>query len=116
LIALTGVLLLLLSGSADALGLHRCAHHDALPVTSSEAAGHQHGHGGHDSEPTESDSGCSCVGACALTGAALMAAPGAPVVGVARHVYVVSLRAPALALPATTPFILPYSTAPPAAL
>ena len=72
LISLASALALVLSGATDAYGLHRCAHHDALPgETTTEApahAGHAVAHATHDDGGHESDaheSGCTCVGHCA---------------------------------------------------
>jgi len=82
LISLASALALVLSGATDAYGLHRCAHHDALPgETTTQApghAGHAADHGAHDHGAPESDaheSGCTCVGHCA--GAPGIASPDA---------------------------------------
>jgi hypothetical protein len=110
---LLSVLLLLQGSSADALALHTCAHHDALP--SSQPAEHAHHHG--ESAPAdEPDAGCTCIGECSITGAALVAAPVTASVDVVSTAYPVSSPAAERILPPAAPFSLPYSTAPPAAL
>ena len=87
LISLASVVALVLSGATDAYGLHRCAHHDALPGESTTEApahaGHAVEHGAHEHGAPESDahesdahdSGCTCVGHCA--GAPGIASPDA---------------------------------------
>lgn len=77
LISLASALSLVLAGATDAYGLHRCAHHDALPGESAagttdhgahaavpgdaHATSHQHGA----PQSGEHESGCTCVGHCA---------------------------------------------------
>jgi hypothetical protein len=114
-LAVAGVLLLLLSSSADALGLHRCAHHDALPPAAEPDAQPHHQHHSAPAEDDES-AGCTCVGTCSLSGVAL--APRAvmadlaalPAISVLRIHAAIHVRAMWQA------HRLPYSTAPPAAL
>jgi hypothetical protein len=107
------MLLLLQSSSADALGLHSCAHHDALPGAEQNDE-HAHHHGAP-SESSEPDAGCTCVGTCSVTSAAVIAVPevfdAAPSVGT-----LAPARIAQALLPAPVPFLLPYGTAPPAAL
>jgi hypothetical protein len=113
-LALAGVLLLLLSSSADALGLHRCAHHDGLPGARQEQAAH-HGHHG-DSSSHQDSQGCSCVGTCSLSSVALAPARAATHVVAAPASTRVHVAAAALVRALWQPHLLPYSTAPPAAL
>jgi hypothetical protein len=113
LIAATGVLMLLMSSSADALGLHRCAHHDALPSATETDAGHH----GHHSAPADSDEqqseSCTCVGTCSISTAVL--APSANAAVAAEAPTRPSAQAPRRATPAakSAEHLLPYSTAPP---
>ena len=83
LLSLASVLALVLAGSADAYGLHRCVHHDALPgeAASAEAPAHgghgaQHDHDAPASDSSEHDAGCTCVGDCA--GAPAVLTPDEP--------------------------------------
>ena len=114
LIAATGVLLLLLSSSADALGLHRCAHHDALP----SAAQAETGHHDHHSAPADTDEPehetCTCVGTCSVSTA--VAAPLGSSVVLAPALHGAIGQSPPPAVPQAQPaaHLLPYSTAPPA--
>ena len=110
--SLFAVLLLLQSSSADALGLHRCAHHDALPAGE---AGHTHDHG-DEPAPDETGSGCTCVGTCSISTAAAVAGARSSVAGVAPLTALLPVPLAQAILPAAVPFFLPYSTAPPAAL
>ena len=79
LLSLASALVLLLVGTADAYGLHRCAHHDALPGEAVPAGGAEHAapgahadHGAaqapaahdHGAPANEHDGGCTCVGDC----------------------------------------------------
>lgn len=111
--AALGILLLVSSSNADALGIHRCAHHDQLP--SSDAA--QHDHHDHSSEPAENSDahGCTCVGTCSTTSAA--PAPSIKTtVDVVSTTFVPVTQPPAQVAPQPVAFLLPYSTAPPVAL
>ena len=113
LLASAGVILLLLSSGADAFGWHRCAHHDGAPPAA-QGQGAHHGHG--DGDEQQGAEGCTCVGACALSGAALL--PAAADVDVTTA----SARTQQRVTPAEQvretwqPHLLPYSTAPPASL
>lgn len=57
-------LLLLTVRAADAFGVHRCPHHDALPAPTGAATAHAHGSAGHGAAPHHG--ACTCVGACTL--------------------------------------------------
>jgi len=113
-LALAGVLLLLLSSSADALGWHRCAHHDGLPQAGPEQAAH-HGHHGDSSSQPDSQ-GCSCVGTCSLSSVALAPAQPATHVVAAPATTRAHVAAATLVRTLWQPHLLPYSTAPPLAL
>src|SRR5688572_13457166 len=112
-LASLGILLLLASSSADALGLHRCEHHDQLP----SAGTPQHDqHAGHTApaEKTESH-GCTCLGTCSTTTA--VAVPTVKhVIDVVATSFVVVTLPPVFVATEPAAFLLPYSTAPPAAL
>lgn len=113
-LALAGVLLLLLSSSADALGLHRCAHHDGLPQEKQEQAAH-HGHHG-DSSDQQSSEGCTCVGTCSLSGVALAPTAASPHIVAVPTTLRAEVAAATLVRARVQPHLLPYSTAPPASL
>lgn len=125
---------LVLAGSADAYGLHKCAHHDLLPGQSSadpvhggaqaphdnaahgeisDAAAVSHGH--HPSAPGEShDGACTCVGDCAGSAGAL-APETAPETQLAEAPFVETTVAhPSDSpRPTETPHFLPFAQAPP---
>jgi hypothetical protein len=110
-----GIMLLVLSSSGDALGLHRCPHHDALPSADEPAPAHSHHN--NDSAPAgeESSSACTCVGTCATVNTAVLApAATAFVADVAPSTIVLHSIIPASETPAAPQFLLPFSTAPPA--
>lgn len=112
---LFAAVLLLYCTSADALGLHRCAHHDALPGQTGQAGGHAHHHG-QDSAPPEQDGGCTCVGTCSMGSAAISVAPHAVVFATTPPTLVAAAETPGFVPPAAPDFLLPFGTAPPAAL
>ena len=112
LVATTGVLLLLLSSSADALGLHRCAHHDALPSADQTESGH-HGHHSAPAEDNEQSEGCTCVGTCLISSAAITPLADASIALLACQRP--RGQAPEHETPgaASAEYLLPWSTAPP---
>ena len=111
-IAALGILLLVSSSSADALGVHRCAHHDQLPTPGAA----QHDHHDQSSEAENTDAHvCTCVGTCSTTSAA--PAPSIrTVVDVVSTIFVAGAHPPVLLAMQPVAFLLPYSTAPPSAL
>jgi hypothetical protein len=113
-----GIMLLLWSSTADALALHRCAHHDALPSAQNADQADHHEHQGAPApgEDEQSSHGCTCVGTCATTTVAVVPAVAAAVADVAgEDVRSRSVASEAVA-PATPDFLLPFATAPPASL
>jgi hypothetical protein len=112
LVATTGVLLLLLSGSADALGLHRCAHHDALPSADQTESGH-HGHHSAPADDKEQSESCTCVGTCSVSSAVITPRASASIAPLApaRTGTLAPKRETASAKSAE--HLLPWSTAPP---
>lgn len=113
-------MLLLLTGSGDAFGVHACPHHDAVSQAAMAQAGHagMHGHGaGHDAPADAEDHGaCTCLGACFTATAAPL--PRAVLLPVARVVSVSTPATSTVALPrrGRLPYVLPYATAPPVRL
>jgi hypothetical protein len=63
---------LLLSGAADAVGVHACPHHTRIgaPLASAPAA-HHHGHGQHGT-PEHAEHGCDCATSCPAAGLTLL--------------------------------------------
>jgi len=115
--ALLSVLVLLLAGAADAYGLHRCAHHDALPGESGEhgdhAAGHDHAAPTPHDAPAHDDGGCTCVSDCAGSSGLESANADEPV-ELHFATAVVSEPAPAtMPRAAHSPHTLPFAQAPP---
>jgi hypothetical protein len=114
-LGLLGITLLLGSSSADALALHRCAHHDALPGAPAESHSHHEPHQAPASEDAP-ESGCTCIGTCATTGVALAPRFGSAAVDVAPSTFRAPMAAPVFIQPLSAAFLLPYATAPPTAL
>jgi hypothetical protein len=112
LVATTGVLLLLLSSSADALGLHRCAHHDALPSADQTESGH-HGHHSAPADDKEQSESCTCVGTCSVSSAVIAPTANASIAVIAPTR--AGAEAPKRATPSakSAEYLLPWSTAPP---
>jgi hypothetical protein len=112
LLSTLSMLLLLLSSNGDALGLHRCSHHDALPSAEQADSGH-----GHHSAPADTDEeqheSCTCVGTCSVSTAVL--ASRAAAIEIAPAPTHPSAEAPAADEPRAQfgKHLLPYSTAPP---
>src|SRR5688572_11111565 len=109
-LGLLGIALLLASSSADALGLHRCDHHDALPGAPAES----HGHHGHDEAPAseETSGGCTCIGTCSTTGVALVPALRAHAVDVLPASFRGIDPARSSMQPLSPEHLLPFATAP----
>ncbi|HYH82875.1 MAG TPA: hypothetical protein VEX86_23985 [Longimicrobium sp.] len=117
--ALLALLFFLFTWTGEALGVHGCPHHDAVPAAAAAQA--EHGHHGmqageHDAPaPEHGDShACTCQGTCpSVIGGAL------PPVGDSwRRVApaaVSQAAAPRAAsiVPRLVPFFLPYGQAPP---
>lgn len=113
-LASLGIMLLLLSGSADALGLHRCAHHDALPGATTDTNDHH----GHEEAPAETDApaGCTCIGTCSTSGVAMAPTLASSIVDAPPVSFLTRATAPVFVAPLSAAFLLPYATAPPTAL
>jgi hypothetical protein len=99
----------LLGGVGDALGSHRCPHHDGVSAVAHGAIGHDdHGTAGDEHGP------CTCIGRCHAGAAPSIAAPGeslaAPVPGAAS---LSPSEPPSLPRAAIVPFSLPWGNAPP---
>lgn len=115
--ALWAALLLALTWGGDAYGLHTCPHHGLVPVAQGGHSAHGNAaHAGHGKQaPSPEHQGCTCIGCCHAGTVALVPDAGALAVraAVSNHP-----AAPAgrdeNALPAPPPYLLPYSTAPPA--
>lgn len=108
-LAVTLALAFLMGGVGDALGSHRCPHHDGVDA----AAGHQAtGHDDH--EAAAGDHGaCTCVGRCHAGAAPSIAAPAAVQAAPVAEVRPLSLPEPPPARTAILPFSLPWGNAPP---
>ena len=112
LVATTGVLLLLLSGSADALGLHRCAHHDALPSAEQTESGH-HGHHSAPADDNEQSESCTCVGTCSVSSAVITPRANASIALLAPQRARAQVSEHNTPSAASAEHLLPWSTAPP---
>jgi hypothetical protein len=120
LVALLFAVALPATATADALGLHDCPHHDAVPSAPSDTGHGAHGDhavGEQDGESQHGEHGpCTCVGTCQAGGtlSALAVRGGAfqiasPVESVDR-----TFRADGAQLPPAPAFLLPYPLGPPA--
>jgi hypothetical protein len=114
-----GILLLLSSSSADALALHRCSHHDALPSSDAHHDGHKEHEdaGAPEHEPASGGSeshGCTCVGACVATSAAVVPSSSTSEGDVVTAAIVARVAPTAVLAPAAPDHFLPFATAPPA--
>ena len=108
--------LTLLSWSAEATGLHACAHHARIAHTPAAAA-HQHGDHQADHGGTPTDTGgqherCTCASGCPTA-----AAPALPAALAAREA-AAPKTAPLIATAArprrlSSPHVLPFAQAPP---
>lgn len=116
--ALVAALLVLFAWTGDAVGLHPCPHHSALPTAAdtADAGAADEDHGAHAPDPADhgEHGACTCVGCCPA-GAALPAFAAAlretPILDGAPPS---SLAGRATDLPARfPPFVLPYGQAPP---
>lgn len=120
-LSLLSALALVLAETADAYGLHRCAHHDALPGAAAEAGtdGAAHHVGGHDHDAPSSDAhdaGCTCVGNCAGSSGAAEPESAATAELGARLTAQAAQPHPSDAPRADhTPHFHPFAQAPPAA-
>jgi hypothetical protein len=107
--------LFLAAGAGRASGLTPCPHHDSSVAPSSHGVEHA-AHAGHvsDEQAPASHGGCNCVGACHAGAATPAPAAPAPEHALAAgDATVITIRR-AEPRPALTPYLRPYSTAPPA--
>jgi hypothetical protein len=118
--ALLSAALFLIAGTAEATGVHRCPHHDALPTDASTAAT-IHETGRHDThaapeagEPAGHDD-CTCRGACQPGGVATPSDLGAAASAVDATAHApTGWWSPAPPRASLVPFALPFANGPPA--
>jgi hypothetical protein len=102
----------------DALGLHACPVHDALPGSTTadghehEGASHASGHHQHGDTHEGQEGPCACVGMC-LDGASVPSAPVFIPTFEASYSQVAPTAAAWVELPSSPAFLLPYSHGPP---
>ena len=117
--ALLALVLFLFTWTGEALGMHRCPHHDAVPAAS-HAAAHGGHHGAaqpsHDAQAPEHGDrhACTCQGTCpSATGGALPTVADAAVRVAPEHVASAPRQDAGAITPRLVPFFLPYGQGPP---
>ncbi|HEX6747160.1 MAG TPA: hypothetical protein VF092_07655 [Longimicrobium sp.] len=120
--ALLALVLFLFSWTGEALGMHGCPHHDAVPsaAQASHAAAHGGHHGAaqpsHDAQAPEhgDQHACTCQGTCpSATGGALPTVADAAVRVAPEFVSKAPRQASGAITPRLVPFFLPYGQGPP---